>query len=162
MNRLFGFISNARLAKDWHGLLLLLVIFAIAGWLIAMPFSEAIQMSTINRFHLTTRSFPAWALQQPIPPMYNLENRYWHSPRRLASDELAAFPSSDVETKVINHFPARMITFSRGRQRIPDNQSECWFYLHSKYRQSQRVTCYKLTPVPDSNAIRAELFSETP
>lgn len=159
MTRLFGFLSRAWHSRDWHGLLLLLVICTIAGWLIAMPFSQAIQMSTIHRFHLTSRSFFVWSLQQPIPPMYNLENQYWFSPRPLTPDERTRFPPSEVETNFINHFAARMAALSPKRREFQERGLESWFYLQSKYGRSQHVTNYKVTPYPDSNMSRMEVVA---
>lgn len=59
---------------DWGFRVFVGVIAVIAAWLIAMPWVPAIAKTTMNRFHLRTSSFAAWAIQQPIPPMYNFRN----------------------------------------------------------------------------------------
>lgn len=154
MSRLMEFIQSSRFLKDRFALGLLGTVGLIATWLIAMPVCPAIQRWTIDRFHLATPSFALWMLQQPIPPMYNLENRYWFSQRPLSDAELTTHPPPGVETAMLNHFPARAVTFAAGRLATVKHQREAWLYLRSRYRDSQRITAYHLTPVPGSPALR--------
>lgn len=160
MNRAASFVSHAWRIRDFHSLGLLATIAVIAGWLIAMPFSRSVQHATINRFHLTSGSFAQWAIQQPIPPMYNLENQYWYSPRPLTLEELTNPPPSGVKSGTVNHFPARMITCASGRLLMLENQRDCWFYLKSRYQQSERITTYRLESVPESNSLILQLAPE--
>lgn len=162
MSRFLEFLVQARSMRDRHGLALLLLVAVIAAWLLALPFSEGVQQATIDRFHLTSPSFTVWMLQQPIPPMYNLENRYWYSPRSLNPEELTVPPSADVRSEMVNHFPARMITCASGRLMILEGHRDAWFYLKSKYRQSERITVYKLTPSAGSDHVRMELVPWNP
>jgi len=162
MKRLSGFIAGAKSTGDGHAFLLLLTLSSVAAWLLALPVSKVIQQATIDRFHLTTGSFAAWAAQQPIPPMYNLENRYWYSLRPLMHSELTTPPPEGVQSAMLNHFPARMITCASGRLLMLENQRECWFYLKSKYQQTERITAYRLVTQPDSNSLRMELIEEKP
>lgn len=156
MSRLLEFIRSSRSLKDRAALALLAAVGLIAFWLAAMPFCPVVQRWTIERFHLATPSFACWMLQQPIPPMYNLENRYWFSVRPLTDAELTTQPEPGVETGMLNHFPARAVTFAAGRLATVKHQREGWLYLRSRYRDSQRVTAYHLTPVPGSHAVRMQ------
>lgn len=86
--------------------------------------------------------------------MYNLENRYWFSERRLTPDDLTDQPSSDVETGVLNHFPARAVTFASGRMLTLKHRRDGWLYLHSRYGESQRITTYRLSSVKGLDGLR--------
>lgn len=160
MRRAAQFISHAWRKRDFHSLVLLAIIGVIAVWLIVLPLSPTVQHATINRFHLTTGSFAVWSLQQPIPPMYNLENQYWYSPRKLTRGELTDPPPPGVKTGYVNHFPARMITCASGRLMMLDNQRDCWFYLKSGYQASERITTYRLDSARGSNALRLRRVEE--
>lgn len=161
MNRLVRFVAISQALRDRQAFLLLATISAIAVWLLALPVSPWVQRATIDRFHLTSGSFAAWAVQQPIPPMYNLENRYWYSPRALAASELTIPPPLGVQTGMLNHFPARMITCASGRLLVMENTRDSWFYLQSKYQGSQKITVYRLV-ASESGALKMELVQEQP
>ena len=147
----------------------LLLITVVAAWVVALPFSSAVQDSYLKRFHLDSSSFTAWAVQQPVPAMYNFENRYWTGPQTLTPDELkqlekiAAKLTDDVdergqfigiETNAINHFPSRSFTFAFTRQYLKHNPHR-YFYLRSRYRDRVIQTSFKTVPVSDTE-IRLE------
>ena len=95
---------------DWLYRGILAVLACIAAWLIAMPISPFIQQTTLNRFHLQTRSFAAWAIQAPIPAMYSFHNRY-----QIEAVPWDASPFSTPRTGALNHFPVRITTFATDR-----------------------------------------------
>ncbi len=140
------FLQNCFSRRDWGGLAMVAAVAMIAAWLVCLPFSTAVQQTTINRFHLATRSFAAWAVQQPIPPMYNLENRYWLAHQRLTPDQLVVPPAVGIKTGMVNHFPTRLATFADSRARMMQNPLETWLYVRSRYQSQQRTTEWRLRP----------------
>lgn len=143
-----AFLRESIRARDWFALCLSGILLLIGGWLLAMPFCPPVQRSTIDRFHLATPSFGWWAVQQAIPAMYNLENRYWIAPGPPGEANLQD-PPGGAPTGYLNHFPARIVTFADSRARWliwadadgKDNPRETQFYcLQSVYQDSARCT----------------------
>ncbi len=154
--RVIQYLRECRRTGDWFGLGLAALVAVIAAWLAALPFSPAVQRATIDRFHLVTPSFAAWALQQPSPPMYNLENRYWFARRELKPAELVDNPAEGIETGMLNHFPTRIITFFDSRIRLFLNENEGWLYVRSRYQDQQRVTVYHVHPRDEGRTLLME------
>ena len=102
----------------------------IAAWLLLMPWFPRIASQTLQRFHLRTPSFAVWAMQFPVPSMYNFANQY----------KVGEFPPGlvmmvfDENWRYANHFPARVITFFAGRKDFLSSQTDRWFTLKSSYR----------------------------
>lgn len=126
---------------DWTFRALVTLLLAVGIWLLAMPWVPALARCTMNRFHLKTRSFATWVIQQPIPPMYSFAN----------TTEVRTTPPSKVENessviagRMINHFPTREFTFANARVRyLLDDQSK-WFVLRSRYRGQSVESVYRL------------------
>jgi hypothetical protein len=139
-----------RQTGDWQAAILVLAIIGVAGWVGLMPFNRSIQMTSLKRFHLATDDFGTWAMQQPIPSMYNFENRYWANREPLSSMRLSfgieAAKSSGIETGILNHFPARAFTFAESRAVCLHQQKYRWLYLHSRYRDSELWTAMEAIP----------------
>lgn len=159
--RLRVFLAESLARRDWLGLAIMAAAVLMAGWLVALPFSRQVQQNTVDRFHLRTRPFAWWAAQQAIPPMYNLENRYWFARRPLAREELTAEPPADVETMMVNHFPVRVATFADNRLRLFHQDPEGWLYVQSVYQQTRQVTAYRIER-DGQNGIRLVLQQEQP
>lgn len=119
-------------------------------WLAAMPFRSEIQRATLERFHLATPSYPAWATLQIIPPMYNLENQYRYS--IPVERELNGLPGSQESSRIgltsysekgyVNHFPARLITFFDNRARLLSQSPEAILRIESRYQAEKMVTTW--------------------
>ncbi len=168
-------ISQIWKTRDVSSLLLLVAILAAAAWNMALPVSEFVQESTLKRFHLATTSFSGWAIQQPIPSMYNFENRYWSSDQTLNVGELRAIELSTrpgkqesepqkenwvgVETHAINHFPARTFTFAFSRNNLSNNPHR-YIYLRSRYRGKELSSSFRTRPISE-NEIRLERLEST-
>jgi hypothetical protein len=139
-------VTGPEASVDWGFRGLLAFAVAIAIWLLLMPFVPAIARSTMNRFHLTTESFFAWAIQQPIPPMYSFANRtevYASSPADATANR-----TTPRAARMINHFPTREFTFANARVRHLSNPEPRVFLLRSSYRGQTVETCYELKPNP--------------
>jgi hypothetical protein len=153
---------------DWFYRSLVAGLLVVAVWLLAMPWVPAIARSTMQRFHLRTDSFTAWAIQQPIPPMYSFANTTevrnqppaslaYRSPAARgvivteATDVEPASPSdlapaAVVAGRMINHFPTREFTFANARVRYLRDGRSKWFVLRSRYRGQTVESIYRLEP----------------
>jgi hypothetical protein len=163
-------ISTRR--PDWLFRVLVTALFAVAGWLLAMPFVPGIAHCTMRRFHLQTNSFATWALQQPIPPMYSFANttEVRDRPPEVATPSLLESPVLDSQVgeensrqfsgkhssagriagRMINHFPTREFTFANARVRyLNGDRTSKWYVLKSTYLGQSVQSVYRLDPFED-------------
>jgi hypothetical protein len=127
------------------GLVVLMAL--VAAWLLALPLSPLIQSASLERFHLRSSRFLWWAVQQPIPAMYNFENRYWASRFPLERGQLDETPAH-IETSMINHFPGRVYTFANNRGRLLHTREPHFLYMRSRYRGRDLWTTWTAVPSP--------------
>lgn len=136
--------NSAANKPDFGFRAILLLILLVACWLLALPMSRFVQRASLNRFHLQTRSFALWAVQQPIPAMYNFHNRYEIRPSPWAKDSPGQAP---FVRGTANHFPLRLFTFGDNRAiflRSPERrQIDIW----SSYRGEELHTRWTATPL---------------
>ena len=153
--------SDPTQARDYGFIAIVLLLIVIAVWLLLMPLVPAIASATLHRFHLRSESFALWAIQQPIPSMYNFANRF----------EVREFPPGlvdpildDTEKRYINHFPLRVLTFANTRYRFLSEGEDRWVTVDSTYRGQTLETRihakaidgggFELVRLPDSEAAR--------
>jgi hypothetical protein len=117
--------------RDYGLIAIVAVLVVIAVWLLLMPWVPAIASATLHRFHLSSKSFLVWAIQLPIPSMYNFANQY----------EVREFPPGLIdpildtpERRYINHFPSRVLTFANTRYVHLSKGEDRWFTIESSYR----------------------------
>ena len=106
--RMIQFLKHAIHKRDFVSLGFFCAIASIFGWLLLLPFSRGIQRQTMERFHLQTPSFAVWAAQQPIPPMYNLENEAAFrlaNPRQTPIGKTQATDDSSKQANAIKTTP---------------------------------------------------------
>jgi hypothetical protein len=128
---------------------ILSMVAAIALWLVSMPFCKFVQRTTINRFHLQTESFAVWAIQQPIPAMYNLYNRYEVRPSPWKPEPDASEPDNTGHSGTVNHFPLRMFTFGDNRKVFLPPEEIREIDIWSSYRGETLHTRWVATPSQD-------------
>ncbi len=137
-------------STDWSYRILVTALASVAVWLMAMPWVPAIARCTMNRFHLQTHSFAAWAIQQPIPPMYSFANttEVRNRPPGAGSEASPDMNPGDgvIAGRTINHFPTREFTFANARARYLVDQTSKWFVLQSTYRGQTIESVYRLDP----------------
>ena len=123
---------------------ILLAVGGIAVWILLMPFVPAISRLTMRRFHLETDSFAGWAVQAPVPTMYNFANQYeiQELPEGLFSP---VFDAS--KPRYINHFPSRVLTFANGRYTLLHEGQDRWLTFRSRYRGQTLVTKVHAKPI---------------
>ncbi|MGI9474824.1 MAG: hypothetical protein ACR2NZ_25055 [Rubripirellula sp.] len=124
-----------------------IAIVALAGlvaiWLLLMPWVPSVASHVLKRFQLQTPSFIGWAMQFPIPSMYNCANecKVQSLPPGLAD------PVIDDGWRHVNHFPARIITFADGRYHHLLPREDRWFRLKSSYRGQTLESTIHLEPI---------------
>ncbi|MGV3486277.1 MAG: hypothetical protein ACO1RT_17795 [Planctomycetaceae bacterium] len=128
---------------DYGFRLILALMMVVVAWLLAMPFSRTVQRTSLERFHLQTKSFAWWSLQQPIPAMYNFYNRFEirPSPWRTDTDEVQY-----AERGTVNHFPLRMFTFGDNRAIFLTPGRSRRIDIWSSYRGEELHTHWTATP----------------
>jgi hypothetical protein len=111
------------------------LISVVVVWLLLMPLVPTIARQTMLRFHLRSHSFAQWAIQFPIPSMYNFANQY---EVRATPPGLIDPLADDTQPRYINHFPPRLVTFFDTRERLLRDGTDRWLTLQSSYR-GQRI-----------------------
>ncbi len=122
---------------DWGYRAIVTTVFITAIWLLLLPLSQTVQRIALNRFHLQTGSFAAWAVQGPVPAMYNFHNQAIIEPSPWNSMPWDTMPwdqpAFEPQRWAINHFPTRTFTFGYERIAIRDPQHQM-ITLRSRYR----------------------------
>lgn len=126
---------RARVDPGYFGIVGLVAL--IFGWLLLMPFVSAIRATTMNRFHLRTASFWQWAVQQPIPAMYNFANHV----EVTRTDPLTG-KTDVVLQRPVNHFPVQAMTFATGRYQCLNEGLPCQIRATSTYRGDALETVF--------------------
>lgn len=124
------------------------MIGVIVMWLLLMPIMPTIARWTMQRFHLTSGSFMAFAVQQPIPSMYNFDNVVEVIPPdedETGDIDTGAFPGYE-EPRRYNHYPARVMTFADTRFAYLRWRKERTYVLVSRYRGRSLQSVYRIEP----------------
>ena len=98
-----------------------------------------------RQFHLDSSSFGQWALQQPVPAMYNYANEVWYEPFPYEKDlmNLIEEGGMDDESMYFNHYPVRYLTFRDERNFFEHEGPVQTIYVRSTYRGQYRLTAYQ-------------------
>ena len=161
-------IKSIWLSRDLASATLLALITLAAFWILLLPLNQTVQKTFLARFHLDSSSFSIWAVQQPIPSMYNFENRVWisavpitqsdlnqassdqkNAPPRVSTPATLVLDLENIETEQINHFPTRAFTFGKTRWILKQQSETRYYYLSSRYRDVEHNSAYRLSPISD-------------
>lgn len=138
---------------DWLYRGILGLIASVAMWILATPVIRPIATATMHRFHLSSHSFATWAMQFPIPAMYNFSNR--SRVGREITDLLAVWDEHESYAmepwQQMNHFPARGFTFANVRWRYLRQHEPRRFELETNYRGQNLRSTYDLIPIVDTD-----------
>lgn len=144
MKRVIDFLRSTGNANDAAGVVLLVAIGVSTAVAVSVLFSQSMADAALKRFHLASESYPAWALQQCVPRMYNFENKVWFvGPRSSAA-------GSQVESKndyqaTVNHFPARHITYGDLRAKQFKDADEASFKMRSSFRGRHLTSIWQVS-----------------
>jgi uncharacterized membrane protein YhaH (DUF805 family) len=70
------FLDVSRAKRDVPALCIAGAVCVCAVLILTIPFSDGARTMAQRRFHQAGLSFPTWALLQPVPAMYNFDNRW--------------------------------------------------------------------------------------
>ena len=122
---------------DFGFIAIIALVGVIVLWLLLTPLVPAVASATLHRFHLRSSSFSVWAIQFPIPTMYNFANRF----------EVREIPLGIVdpileesERRYLNHYPSRVVTFFNTRYRHLHDRQDRWITIESAYRGQRLET----------------------
>lgn len=139
-----GANETPKRGRDPLYVVIVLAVCAVSVWLLLMPFYPAIARVTMKRFHLSTDSFAVWAVQAPVPAMYNFSNRY---EIRDLPEGLITPVLDSTRPRYINHYPTRILTFANGRYSLLNPGQDRWVTLWSSYRGQQLETRVHAKPI---------------
>jgi len=125
--------------RDVPALAITLAVLLYSVCILLLPVSDGARRAAERRFQLSGWTFGAWALFQPVPSMYNFENRW----------EVAAAPSSDRRAEdcteavsgYINHHIYNRILLPASRARL-DRCAPARVTFTSTYRGTSVETTY--------------------
>ena len=147
-------LSESGIAADRGFVAIVVLIAVIAIWVLVMPVVPEIASTTLRRFHLRTGSFAGWAVQFPIPAMYNFANTYqvrkWPEGAMEGLQVMIDDDEAIIQARYVNHFPSRVITFGRQRHDFLSPKEDRWYKLESSYRRLELVSYVKLNYDQDS------------
>jgi hypothetical protein len=139
--------ANTSSRHDTGFIAIVALVAVIAIWLLLTPVVPSIASASLNRFHLRSRSFAVWAIQFPIPTMYNFANRF----------EVRKVPVGPIDPileengkRYLNHFPARVLTFFNTRYRHLNEGTDRWVTIESSYRGQTVTTRFHAKPKADA------------
>ncbi len=129
----------------------------ISIWLLLTPCVPSIASATMRRFHLSSSSFLAWAIQFPIPAMYNFANQYEvrQLPPGLVDPIL-----EESEKRHLNHFPARVLTFADNRYFLLHDGKDRWVTIETSYRGQQIETAMHARPTENGQGFELVRLGE--
>ncbi|TWT53201.1 hypothetical protein Pla22_08290 [Rubripirellula amarantea] len=139
--------EGVKTQRDHGFLAIVALVVVIAVWLLLMPWVKPIIHATMNRFHLRSASFAIFAIQFPIPAMYNFANRsdVQDYPPDLV-DPLMINLDPKLSGRYCNHFPARTMTFADARFFHLQDGKDRWFTIESTYRGERLTSRFHLKP----------------
>ena len=126
------------------GVVLYGLLLVVAGWLVMMPVFPEVARITMERMQWRAPNFPAWAVQQISPAMYNFSNRGLHGRDDLPLAGLSIF--EERQGDYFNHFPVRNLTWIERYQLQPLGT---FGYYETKYRGMRLRSKYRLEPRPE-------------
>jgi hypothetical protein len=149
----FPFITGLRTARaerDAPALAIVLLILIYTIFILMLPLSQTVQRAAESRFHLAGWSFASWIAFQPVPSMYNFENR-WEvvfdttTPGRNPScpDRMSGF---------INHHVYNRLLLPGGRLWF-ENCAPATVRFISKYRGTTVETTYTVRHGPGAHGL---------
>jgi hypothetical protein len=118
------------------------------AYTLCISLSPRVAVFAMERSQLADDHFVRWAMFAPAPFMYNFENRVVVSARPLSSAELE--DRATTGWLVLNHYPARALTYFELRRRLFARPNRSYVYLESRYREQRVVTGYHVAYASES------------
>lgn len=151
-----AFVRHLRRDRDPVALGIVGAIALFSLCILSLPFSSSARVAAMQRFHLAGWNYAAWALFQPVPSMYNFENRWDVEFTRPPGS--GAPPNGDCERPFharVNHHIFQPVLLLRAQIERCGLPAEV--LLRSSYRGTQVHTRYLL-----GARVRGHGFAATP
>ena len=142
---LADFMRALRRQPDTVAVCLVAAILFFSLFLLVLPVSRTVQIAALRRFQLADWPFAAWAAFQPLPSMYNFENRWdvTFSPKPGAATDEAC---GQVFHGFINHHIFNRILLMRAQLERCGLPAQVRF--RATYRNTTVESRYQLTAGP--------------
>ena len=121
-------------------------IVAFSSFIVLMPLSETVRVAALERFELARWPLAAWMLFQPLPSMYNFENRWDVSTARPG-------PCPERIAGFINHHVYNRIALFNWRAHFRQCQLPAWVRFRSTYAGTTVETSYRVDGGPDGRGL---------
>ncbi len=115
-------------------------------FVVTIPLSESVRRAAIERFQLVRWPLAAWMLFQPVPAMYNFENR-WEVVRPEAG------PCPEDSSGFINHHVYNRIALFTWRLQFRQCQLPARVTLRTTYRGTTLQTSYLVDASRDDDGL---------
>ena len=143
--RIARFLTTIIKQRDYSSAFLFAAIALIASWLCCLPFFGSVQRTALNRFHLQTKPFLVWSVQQTVPSIYNFKNEFdFETDAENPSAKLQAFAAA----KTVNHFPMRVVTFADCRFVFFHEGEGGNLTVRSRFQDQELVTYWRIDNTP--------------
>ena len=143
--------------RDWLAVCIVAPILLYSAAILLLPLSATVRQAAARRFHLAGWPFGAWALFQPLPSMYNFENRWDVTFTRSARTEPAEDCGKTFHAFVNHHVFNRVLLYRAALERcgLPATVR-----FHTTYRGTTVETRYRLLRGPDAHGFIVTLDPE--
>ncbi len=132
------FVAANRVRADRLALALVAAVVVFSCCILALPFSERARIAALERFQLRGWPLTAWMLFQPVPSMYNFENRW-----EVVTP--GPGPCPERSAGFVNHHAYNRIALFNYRLGLHQCQLPAHVYLRSTYRGTTVETSYRVS-----------------
>ena len=143
-----AFIREMSRKRDPLAMIITSAVLFFALVILSLPFSRTVQVAAAERFHLARWRFGGWALFQPLPSMYNLENS-WQVTFTPDASSAEAQACEAPFRGFINHHVFNRILLQRAGLELCGLPARVRF--ETTYRTTTVETDYLLTANPGSH-----------
>jgi len=143
--------------RDWLAVCIVAPIVVYSYAILLLPLSGSVRDAAARRFHLAGWPFGVWALVQPLPSMYNFENR-WDVTFTTRARTASADDCGRAFHAFINHHVFNRVLLHRAlleRCGLP-----AVVRFQTTYRGTTVETRYRLMPRPDAHGFTVTLDPE--
>jgi len=143
---ILDFIEANAEKPDRAALFLLSAMLFFSCFILLLPLSATVRRAGLQRFQLARWPLAAWIAFQPLPSMYNFENR-WEVIRPPGG------PCSEQVGGFVNHHVYNRIALFNGRIRFVQCPLPAWVHFRSTYMGTTVETTYRLDSGPDQHGL---------
>jgi hypothetical protein len=140
------FLAANRERPDRLAIALVAAVAAFSCCIVLLPLSETARVAALERFQLRGWPLAAWMLFQPLPSMYNFENRW-------EVVEAGPGPCPERSAGFVNHHAYNRIALYNYRLGLRQCQLPALVRLRSTYRGTTVETSYRVSAGADGRVL---------